>query len=105
VRKHAFLFLVYLLTVGLYLQLLNTVCVFTVCKMLKIHSETIIWHASLHFHYLIIKKKLQIGPFSIIQNVPIEESFVYSIGPLELGLGPIKLLATEFYIQILARSV
>jgi hypothetical protein len=85
------------LTVGLYLQLLNTECVLTVCKLLNIHSETIIWHASVHFHYLIIKK-LQIGPFTIIQNVPIEESFDYMIGPLELGLGSIILLAPEFYI-------
>jgi hypothetical protein len=46
------------LTVGLYLQLLNTECVFTVCKLLKIHPETIIWHASVHFHYLMINQKI-----------------------------------------------
>ena len=32
------------LTVGLYLQLINTKCVFSVCKLLTVHSGTIKWH-------------------------------------------------------------
>jgi hypothetical protein len=51
---------------------------------------------------MINKKKLQIGPDSTIQNVPIEESFVYSIGLLELGLGPIKCPCYEYVVFVVS---
>jgi len=44
--------------VGLYLQLLNTEFVFTVWKLLKIHSETIKWLAALHLYYPVINQNI-----------------------------------------------
>jgi hypothetical protein len=49
-----------------------------------------------------INQRLQIGPFSIIQNVPIEESFVYLIGLLELDLGPIKCPCYEYVVFVVS---
>jgi hypothetical protein len=49
-----------------------------------------------------INKKITNWLFSIIQNVPIEESFVYSIGLLELGLGPIKCPCYEHVVFIVS---
>jgi hypothetical protein len=47
------------LTVALYLQLVNMKHVFTVCKLQKMHSQTVHplkWQASLHFYYLVINQ-------------------------------------------------
>jgi hypothetical protein len=100
-----------LLTVGLYLQLINTKCVFTFCKLLTIYSETIKCHAFLHTYYLINNYKMCCFYSTItnctlffisIHNVPIKESFVYLVGQLEGGLGTIRCSYYEYVIFVVS---
>jgi len=71
------------LTVGLYPLLLNTECVLTVCKLLKIHSETIKWHAALDFYYLIINQNICYFFFTYYK---LAHLLLFSLYPLKNGL-------------------